>query len=82
MRQLREDPYAQALQVKYGYAVTAHKAQGGQWNTVFVDQGYVTEEMMDREYVRWLYTAVTRASKRLYLLNFHPRFWGESTEGE
>lgn len=81
MRQLREDPYAQALQVKYGYAVTAHKAQGGQWNTVFVDQGYVTEDMMDREYVRWLYTAVTRASKRLYLLNFHPRFWGESMEG-
>ncbi len=77
MRQLREDPYAQALQVKYAYAVTAHKAQGGQWNTVFVDQGYVTEEMMDREYVRWLYTAITRAGKRLYLLNFHPRFWGE-----
>ncbi len=76
-RMLREDPYAQALQVKYAYAVTAHKAQGGQWNTVFVDQGYVTEEMMDREYVRWLYTAITRAGRRLYLLNFHPRFWGE-----
>lgn len=76
MRQLREDGYAQALQVKYAYAVTAHKAQGGQWSTVFVDQGYVTGEMIDREYVRWLYTAVTRASRRLYLLNFHPRFWG------
>ena len=76
-RMLREDPYANALQVKYGYAVTAHKAQGGQWRTVFVDQGYVTEEMIDREYVRWLYTAMTRASHRLYLLNFHPRFWGE-----
>lgn len=74
---LREDPYINALQVKYGYAVTCHKAQGGQWNTVFVDQGYVTEEMIDTEYVRWLYTAVTRASGRLYLLNFHPRFWGE-----
>ncbi len=47
MRSLREDPYAQALQVKYAYAVTAHKAQGGQWNTVFVDQGYVTEDMVD-----------------------------------
>jgi len=76
-RMLREDPHAQALQVKYAYAVTAHKAQGGQWNTVFVDQGYVTEEMIDKEYVRWLYTAITRAGQRLYLLNFHPRFWGE-----
>lgn len=77
MKRLREDPYAQAMQVKYAYAVTAHKAQGGQWNTVFVDQGFVTEEMIDREYVRWLYTAITRAGRRLYLLNFHPRFWGE-----
>ncbi|MBL7951729.1 MAG: AAA family ATPase [Flavobacteriales bacterium] len=76
-KRLREDPYAQALQVKYAYAVTAHKAQGGQWNTVFVDQGYVTEEMVDHEYVRWLYTAITRAGRRLYLLNFHARFWGE-----
>jgi len=76
MKQLKKDAFAQALQVKYAYAVTAHKAQGGQWNTVFVDQGYVTEEMIDREYVRWLYTAITRASQRLFLLNFHPRFWG------
>lgn len=76
-RLLKEDPYANALQVKYGYAFTCHKAQGGQWNTVFVDQGYVTEEMIDREYLRWLYTAVTRASRKLYLLNFHPRFWGD-----
>ena len=81
-RMLREDPFAQALQVKYAYAVTAHKAQGGQWNTVFVDQGYVTEEMIDREYVRWLYTAITRAGRRLYLLNFHPRFWGEEAVSE
>lgn len=76
-RLLREDPFANALQVKYAYAVTGHKAQGGQWRTVFVDQGYLTEEMVDRAYVRWLYTAVTRASHRLGLLNFHPRFWGE-----
>ena len=74
---LRQDPYANALQVKYAYAVTAHKAQGGQWPAVFVDQGYITEEMIDTEYVRWLYTAITRASDRLYLLNFHPRFFGE-----
>jgi exodeoxyribonuclease V len=76
-RIFKQDPYANALQVKYAYAVTCHKAQGGQWKSVFVDQGYVTEEMIDREYVRWLYTAVTRASEKLYLLNFHPRFFGE-----
>lgn len=76
-RQFRIDPYMNALQVKYAYAVTCHKAQGGQWKSVFVDQGYVTEDMIDREYVRWLYTAVTRASEKLYLLNFHPRFFGE-----
>ncbi|MBX2977652.1 MAG: AAA family ATPase [Flavobacteriales bacterium] len=76
-RAMKEDPYANALQVKYAYAVTCHKAQGGQWNTVFVDQGYVTEEMIDTEYIRWLYTAVTRASGQLYLLNFHARFWGD-----
>jgi exodeoxyribonuclease-5 len=80
MRLYREDPYANALQVKYAYAVTCHKAQGGQWKSVFVDQGYVTEEMIDREYVRWLYTAVTRASEELYLLNFHPRFYGEGED--
>ncbi|MBS1500372.1 MAG: AAA family ATPase [Bacteroidetes bacterium] len=80
-RLLKHDPYANALQVKYAYAVTCHKAQGGQWKSVFVDQGYVTEEMIDREYVRWLYTAVTRASEKLYLLNFHPRFFGEGDPG-
>jgi exodeoxyribonuclease-5 len=74
---LKEDPYLNALQIKYAYAVTAHKAQGGQWQAVFVDQGYITEEMLDREYLRWLYTAITRASEKLYLLNFVPRFWGE-----
>ena len=79
-RLFKKDPYANALQVKYAYAVTCHKAQGGQWKSVFVDQGYVTEEMIDREYVRWLYTAVTRASEKLYLLNFHPRFFGEGEE--
>ncbi len=80
MKQYRADPWANALQVKYAYAVTCHKAQGGQWRSVFVDQGYVTEEMIDREYLRWLYTAVTRASEKLYLLNFHPRFYGEQDQ--
>ncbi len=64
------DPYFNALQVKFAYAVTCHKSQGGQWPVVFVDQGYLTDEMLDREYIRWLYTAITRASEQLYLLNF------------
>lgn len=66
------DPYLNALQVKFGYAVTCHKAQGGQWPAVFVDQGYLTPEMMGTEYIRWLYTAITRASEQLYLVGFNP----------
>lgn len=66
------DPYLNALQVKFGYAVTCHKAQGGQWPAVFVDQGYLTAEMMGTEYIRWLYTAITRASEQLYLVGFSP----------
>jgi exodeoxyribonuclease-5 len=62
------------LQVKFGYAVTCHKAQGGQWPAVFVDQGYLTPEMMGTEYIRWLYTAITRASEQLYLVGFNPDF--------
>ncbi len=64
------DPYYNALQIKYAYAVTCHKAQGGQWRRVFVDQGYITEDMMGIDYFRWLYTAVTRSSERLYLVNW------------
>lgn len=64
------DPYYKALQIKYAYAVTCHKAQGGQWQRVFVDQGYVTEDMMGIDYFRWLYTAITRATERLYLVNW------------
>ena len=69
-----KDPYFQAVQVKFGYAVTCHKSQGGQWDAVFVDHGYFTENMWDREYMRWLYTAVTRAQKKLFLVNFSPAF--------
>jgi exodeoxyribonuclease V len=69
-----EDPYLNALQVKFGYAVTCHKAQGGQWPAVFVDQGYLTPEMMGTEYIRWLYTAITRTSEQLYLVGFNPDF--------
>lgn len=67
---LKESPYANALQVKYAYAVTCHKAQGGQWRSVFVDMGYIPPEAYRTEdFYRWLYTAVTRASDRLHLVN-------------
>jgi exodeoxyribonuclease-5 len=73
---IRNNPYYQALQVKFAYAVTCHKSQGGQWDAVFVDQGYLTEEMINVEYLRWLYTAITRAKKELYLVNFSEVFYG------
>ena len=72
---IRENPYFNALQVKFAYAVTCHKAQGGQWNAVFVDQGYLTEEMLNKEFLRWLYTAFTRPTERLYLVNFNKQFF-------
>lgn len=77
-KQIREDPFYNALQVKYSYAVTCHKAQGGQWKAVFLDHGYLTAEMVDREFLRWFYTAFTRAEERLYLVNFHKDFFDES----
>lgn len=64
-----KSPYLNALQVKYGYAVTCHKAQGGQWRNVYVDLGYIPPESMGMEFYRWLYTAVTRATSQLYLVN-------------
>ncbi|MFC0877874.1 ATP-dependent RecD-like DNA helicase [Saccharicrinis sp. FJH2] len=70
VKTMRNDPYYNALQVKYGYAVTCHKSQGGQWKHVYLDLGYVTDEMVDLEFLRWLYTAVTRATEKLYLINF------------
>lgn len=70
MKKVKEDPYYNALQVKFGYAVTCHKAQGGQWQHVYVDQGYVTEDMLSPDYFRWLYTALTRATERVYLVNW------------
>jgi len=72
---IRENPFFNALQVKFAYAVTCHKAQGGQWDAVFVDQGYLTEEMINREYLRWLYTAFTRPVRELYLVNFNKEFF-------
>lgn len=70
VKKLKEDPYYNALQVKYAYAVTCHKAQGGQWKRVFIDQGYMTEDMLTPDYFRWLYTAFTRATETLYLVNW------------
>lgn len=72
---IKKDPYLNALQVKFAYSLTCHKSQGGQWDAVFVDQGYLTEEMVDRDYIRWLYTAITRATQELFLVNFHSRFF-------
>lgn len=75
MEALKKDPYYNALQIKFAMAVTCHKAQGGQWDAVFVDQGFLTEEMLDTEFLRWLYTACTRATKGLFLLNFNALFY-------
>lgn len=73
MKKLREDVLYNALQIKYAYAVTCHKAQGGQWEHVYIDQGYMTEEMLSPDYFRWLYTAITRATEKVFLVN-----WPES----
>ena len=70
MKALRQDRYYNALQIKYAYAVTCHKAQGGQWEHVYIDQGYITEEMLTPDYFRWLYTAITRATRQVYLVNW------------
>ena len=72
---MKEDPYLNALQVKFAYAITCHKSQGGQWEHVYIDQGYLTDEMINREYLRWLYTAMTRAKKKLFFVNFRPKFF-------
>ena len=70
IKKIKEDPHFNALQVKYAYAITGHKAQGGQWSAVFIDQGYMSEEYLNADYFRWLYTAFTRATDHLYLVNF------------
>lgn len=74
---VRTNEYYNALQVKFAYAVTCHKAQGGQWDAVFIDQGWLPDDMPGDEYWRWLYTAVTRARKRLYFINFKEEFFRE-----
>lgn len=70
MKAVKEDKHYNALQVKYAYAVTCHKAQGGQWAHVYIDQGYLSAEMLTPSYIRWLYTAFTRATEKLFLINY------------
>lgn len=74
VRKVLENEYFNSLQVKFAYAVTCHKAQGGQWKKVFIDHGYLPEDQINTEYYRWLYTALTRASEQIYLVNF-PDEW-------
>ena len=70
VKKLKEDRYYNALQVKFAYAVTCHKAQGGQWAHVYLDQGYMTDDMLTPDYIHWLYTAITRATEKLFLVNW------------
>jgi exodeoxyribonuclease-5 len=74
IKKIKVDPCYNAVQVKYAYAITCHKAQGGQWNNVFLDIGYITREMLGEDFYRWLYTAFTRATRRLYLINLPKEF--------
>ena len=70
MKAIREDAYFNAIQIKYAYAVTCHKAQGGQWSHVYIDQGYMTDDMLTPDYIHWLYTAITRGKERVYMVNW------------
>lgn len=75
MEHLKKDAFYNALQIKFAFAVTCHKAQGGQWDAVFIDQGFLTEEMVNTELLRWLYTGITRATKELFFVNFSDQFF-------
>jgi exodeoxyribonuclease V len=74
---VKKDPYFNALQIKFAYAVTCHKAQGGQWERVFIDQGMFNRNEITIDYLRWFYTALTRSTDRVYLVNFAKEFFGE-----
>ncbi|MCF8338952.1 MAG: AAA family ATPase [Bacteroidales bacterium] len=77
LEKVKSNPYFNALQVKFAYSLTCHKTQGGQWDNVFVEQGFFRDEMLSVDYLRWLYTALTRATKQLYLVNFKQEFFEE-----
>ena len=70
LKAIREDAYFNAIQIKYAYAVTCHKAQGGQWSHVYIDQGYMTDDMLTPDYIHWLYTAITRGREKVYMVNW------------
>ena len=74
-KEIRENEYFNALQVKFSYAVTCHKAQGGQWSAVFIDRFLFGDEPMTKDMLRWLYTALTRATERVFLVNFDDKFF-------
>lgn len=82
MEEIKKDPYYNALQIKFAFAVTCHKAQGGQWPAVFIDQGYLTDEMLNTEFLRWLYTGVTRSNAELFLVNFSDQFFERNAVNE
>ncbi len=75
LAKIKENPFLQALQVKFAYALTCHKSQGGQWKYVFVDMGYIPESIPGTEYLRWLYTAITRSTEKVFLMNFRDDFF-------
>ena len=74
-KKIKENKFFNALQVKFAYSITCHKSQGGQWKNVFIDLGYFKKEMLNKSFLRWLYTAITRSSRRLYLINFNEKFF-------
>lgn len=74
---IQKDPYFNAIHIKFAYAMTCHKTQGGQWPDVIIDQGYVGENMLNIEFLRWLYTAITRSTNKIFLVNFNPDFFSD-----
>jgi exodeoxyribonuclease-5 len=73
---VKNSPYLNAVQVKFSYSLTCHKTQGGQWQVVLVDKGFIPNNTFDKEYLRWLYTALTRATEMVYLINFEDENFG------
>lgn len=77
MEKVKNNPWFNALQVKFAYALTCHKTQGGQWETIFIDQPWLPDGTFDKEFLRWMYTALTRATQKVFLVNFKDEFFGE-----
>jgi exodeoxyribonuclease-5 len=73
---IKNNPFLNAVQVKFSYSLTCHKTQGGQWKVVLIDLGYFSDDKLNKEFLRWLYTAVTRATEKVYLVNFNDEFFG------